>query len=180
MIIELPNILDRDTCEEFIEFYENNPHLRQTDDAQQRFNGCTLQTQFMAEPMGRKIRAVTSRLLTKAAQFYHLPEVYLDYQTINRWDAGQEMPMHADNVDQERNPHWYCSWRDYSSVLYLNHDYEGGETVFKHQQQRAVPTQGTAILFPATYGYTHGVSEVLTGKRYTLSSWFTMQADHCQ
>ena len=148
MIIELPNILDRDTCEEFIEFYENNPHLRQTDDAQQRFNGCTLQTQFIAEPMGRKIRAVTARLLTKAAQFYHLSEIYLDYQTINRWDAGQEMPMHADNVDQERNPHWYCSWRDYSSVLYLNHDYEGGRRCSRTSSKEPSPCRERPSCFP--------------------------------
>ena len=180
MIIEIPNVLDRDTCEEFIRFYEHNPQLRQTDDAQQRFNGCTMQTQFICEPLGKKLRAVNSRLLTKAAQFYNLSEVYMDFQTINCWSEGQRMGMHADNVDENRNPHWYCGWRDYSSVLYLNHDFKGGETIFKNQRQRTVPMQGTAILFPATFGYTHGVSEVTGGKRYTLSSWFTMDAAHCQ
>ena len=179
MIIELPNILDKDTCEQLINYYEKNPQLRRTGDAQQRFNDCTMTTDNIKGDLLIKVAALTNRLIIKAAKFYNLEELYLDFQTLAKWEQGAEMAFHADNVTEDKQPHWYCGWRDYSSILYLNHDYEGGETIFKHQQQRQPPMQGTAILFPATYGYTHGVAKVEKGTRYTISSWFTQDPEHC-
>ena len=180
MIIELPNILDKDTCEELIEYYEQHPELLREGDAQPRFDYKSMRTSMVYGPLLKKIAALTNRLIIKAAKFYHQEEMYLDYQSITKWVEGDDMEFHADNVTQEREPHWYCGWRDYSSILYLNHDYEGGATIFKNQNQGQVPMQGTAILFPATYGYTHGVQKIKSGTRYTISSWFTTDPEHCQ
>jgi predicted 2-oxoglutarate/Fe(II)-dependent dioxygenase YbiX len=179
MIIELPNILDRETCEEVIEYFEQHPELLRKEDAQERFNGCTMTTDQLYGPLLKKIAALTNRLIIKAAKFYNIEELYLDYQSIAKWKTGQEMEFHADNVTQDREPHYYCHWRDYSSILYLNHNYEGGATIFKNQNQGQLPMQGTAILFPATYGYTHGVQRIKSGTRYTISSWFTQNPEHC-
>ena len=176
MIIELSNILSKEDCEEIIRFYEDNPQLRTKNDAQERFNNCSMSTNGLGL---RKITALTTRLIIKAAKFYHAEEMYLDYQSITKWERGQDMVFHADNVTEKKEPHWYCHWRDYSSILYLNDNYEGGETVFKFQKQIQTPVQGTAILFPASYGYTHGVKKVESGERYTIASWFTMDEDHC-
>ena len=179
MIIEIPNVLTQDECEEVIQYYEEYPELRRTGDAQQRFNGCTMETNQVYGPLLKTVAALTNRLIIKAAKSYNIEELYLDFQTIAKWEPGSEMEFHADNVTENKDPHWYCGWRDYSSILYLNHDYEGGDTIFKHQQQRQPPMQGTAILFPATFGYTHGVAKVETGTRYTISSWFTQDREHC-
>lgn len=180
MIIELPNILDQESCEELIEYFEQHPELRRKDDAQERFNNCTMTTDQVHGPLLKKVAALTNRLIIKAAKFYHIEELYLDFQSIVKWEEGQAMPFHADNVTETREPHWYCSQRDYSSILYLNHNYEGGATIFKNQNQGQLPMQGTAILFPATFGYTHGVQKVTSGTRYTISSWFTMDPEFCQ
>ena len=179
MIIEIPNVLTQDECEEVIQYYEEYPELRRSGDAQERFNGYTMETSQVHGPLLKTIAALTNRLIIKAAKSYNVEELYLDFQTIVKWEQGEEMEFHADNVTQEKEPHHYCGWRDYSSILYLNHDYEGGDTIFKHQQQRQPPMQGTAILFPATFGYTHGVAKVETGTRYTISSWFTQDREHC-
>ena len=179
MIIELPGILDEDTCDELIEYFVQHPELRRKGDAQARFNDVTMETSEVRGPLLTKVAALTNRLIIKAAKFYHLEEVYLDFQTIAKWEQGQDMDFHADNCTETKEPHWYCHWRNYSSILYLNHDYEGGETLFKNQQQKTVPVKGTAILFPASFGYTHGVAKVKSGTRYTVSSWFTSDAKHC-
>jgi predicted 2-oxoglutarate/Fe(II)-dependent dioxygenase YbiX len=180
MIIEIPNVLTQDECEEVIQYFEEYPELRRSGDAQERFNGCTMSTDEVRGPLLKTIAALTNRLIIKAAKFYNIEELYLDYQSIAKWDTGQSMEFHADNVTQKREPHYYCHWRDYSSILYLNHDYEGGYTTFKNQNQGQPPMQGTAILFPATFGYTHGVQKVKSGTRYTISSWFTQDRAHCQ
>ena len=176
MIIELPNLLDLETAQRLIAYYENNPHMRRTDDAQERFNGTSMALDQVRGELEQPLEVLKTRLLIKAAKFYNLEEVFLDYWSITKWTAGTSMEFHADNVTEDRTPHWYCGWRDYSAVVYLNHDYEGGRTVFKHQNHYVVPTAGTASLFPSTFGYTHGVSEVIGGDRYTLSVWLTRDA----
>ena len=179
MIIELPGILDNDTCDEVIQYFESYPELRRTDDAQPRFNDVTMSTDQIHGPLLTRVAALTNRLIIKAAKFYHLEELYLDYQSIAKWDQGQDMVYHADNAKQDKTPLEYCAWRNYSSILYLNDDFKGGETLFKNQQEKTVPVKGTAILFPASFGYTHGVAKVEEGTRYTISSWFTSDAKHC-
>lgn len=180
MIIEVPNVLTQEECEQLIHYYREHPELRTKGNAQKRFDNYAMETSSVYGPLLKTVAALTNRLIIKAAKAYNIEELYLDYQTLVKWDAGEEMEFHADNVTQDKDPHWYCGWRDYSSILYLNHDYEGGDTIFKHQQQRQPPMQGTAILFPATYAYTHGVDKVLSGTRYTLASWFTQDREHCQ
>ena len=57
----------------------------------------------------------------------------------------------------------------YSSTIYLNDDYEGGETRFPKQNYKTKPEPGTLIMFPATCMYPHEVKEVTSGVRYTYS-----------
>ena len=179
MIFELAGILDNQTCDEIIEFYEANPELYCTTNAQEMFKGTTMEMAKVTGPLSQKLEALKTRVLIKAAKFYNVDELYVDYWNIVKWVKGKRMEFHADNVTETREPHSYCGWRDFSSIIYLNHNYTGGETVFKHQGQRVVPMQGTACLFPATFGYTHGVSEVLEGTRYTISIWMTKDPNHC-
>ena len=121
MIIELPNILDKNSCEDIIQFYDEHPDRWQKSDVQERFIDCSMMTHKLVGPVLQSVAALTNRLIIKAAKFYHLEELYLDFQTINRWEAGKDMPLHADNMTPEKEPHWYCGQRDYSSILYLNH-----------------------------------------------------------
>ena len=89
MIIELPNILDQDTCEEVIEYFEQHPELLRKGDVQKRFDGCTMTTDQIYGPLLKKIAALTNRLIIKAAKFYNIEELYLDYQSIAKWEAGK-------------------------------------------------------------------------------------------
>lgn len=180
MIIELANILDQQTCNEIIQFYEEHPEFYQKDDAQEMFNNTTMCIEHVTGDLARKFEVLKNKILIKAAQFYNLEEIYLDFWTICKWPPGKSMEFHADNVTDKREPHWYCWWRDFSAIVYLNHNYEGGRTVFKHQNQSAVPTAGTGVMFPSTFGYTHGVSEVKKNDRYTIALWLTKDSNHAR
>lgn len=62
---------------------------------------------------------------------------------------------------------------DYSSVLYLNDDYEGGELFFPEFDLTIKPKFGDLITFPTNSMYIHAVKEVKYGTRYTIAlSWF--------
>lgn len=58
-----------------------------------------------------------------------------------------------------------------SSVIYLNDNYEGGELYFPDHDLSIKPEAGDYITWPGNRWYQHGVKEVTSGIRYTLSIW---------
>jgi hypothetical protein len=58
-----------------------------------------------------------------------------------------------------------------SVLLFLNDDFEGGETEFLHQSRRIEPKRGRIIVFPTTYTHVHRGNPPLDGKKYILTSW---------
>jgi hypothetical protein len=66
----------------------------------------------------------------------------------------------------------YCPLRSYTSVIYLNEDLEGGETVLPDYQVEAKPKIGRMIAFPSSSEYIHGVRPTTQGTRYTFIAWY--------
>lgn len=81
-----------------------------------------------------------------------------------RWDEGVGAGIHVDN-------HQYYEDLTYSAVLYMNDDFEGGETIFPKLGIERKPQKGSAIIFPSHLE--HGVNLVTKGKRYTMNVWYT-------
>lgn len=62
---------------------------------------------------------------------------------------------------------------DYSSLFYLNDDYEGGELCFPEYDLIIKPKVGDLITFPTNSMYIHTVNEIKSGTRYNiLLKWF--------
>ena len=180
MIYTIPNIITDATCDELIDYYKKNPHRRVTNDAQPMFNGKSMNPSELSDDLKRKMEALKQRLTIASSKFYHLSELYLDHWSITHWNEGDQMEYHADNVTEKREPHWYCHWRNYSSIVYLNQDYGGGHTHFQFAQQRIIPEKGMALIFPAGYSYTHGVTKIKGNARYTVATWFTGEEEYCK
>ena len=96
------------------------------------------------------------------------------------------------HVGGHYNPHidaWgeYCDgektyWRqnvnrDFSSLYYLNDDFQGGCLEFPELNLVLEPEKGMCVTFPSTYEFLHGVRPVIKGVRYVLVNWSTLQAD---
>ncbi|KAJ8048896.1 Prolyl 3-hydroxylase 2 [Holothuria leucospilota] len=99
---------------------------------------------------------------------------------LNRTDFSH--PIHADNciIDHKRN---IChkmlpafTWRDWSSVLYLNDGFEGGNFMFANfdntSQVEVEPTCGRLVAFAGEE--LHAVRPVLEGQRCALAMWYTL------
>ena len=56
-------------------------------------------------------------------------------------------------------------------MMYLNDDFEGGETEFLYQNKRIVPKRGQFLIWPATYTHAHRGNPPLSGKKYITTSW---------
>jgi len=73
---------------------------------------------------------------------------------------------------------WHCenegvavSNRMLVVALYLNTVKEGGETEFLYQGVRVSPVQGTLVLFPPDWTYTHRGNPPLKENKYFLTTW---------
>jgi hypothetical protein len=86
------------------------------------------------------------------------------------WNEHTGMNLHTDEVGSE--------WREYSSVIYLNENFHGGNTYFPDQGLSVEPRIGMGIVFQANDEHPHLVTEVVGGKRYTISSFWSNQEGH--
>lgn len=88
------------------------------------------------------------------------------------WKPGTSGGVHADAQDPE-------PWIEWSTVVYLNDEYTGGKIYFPKQKFEYQPRKFSAVFFPsAGTEYVHGISEVLTGKRFTMLFMHTSMKQH--
>ena len=80
--------------------------------------------------------------------------------------------------DFESYSTWHCeagnmgsSDRAFVYTLYLNDDFEGGETEFMFQKHKEQPKQGNLVIWPAAYTHTHRGAMLLSGSKYIATGW---------
>ena len=61
--------------------------------------------------------------------------------------------------------------------LYLNDDFQGGETEFLYQNRREEATAGDVLIFPAGFTHTHRGNPPIGGEKYIATSWGIVQAN---
>jgi len=80
---------------------------------------------------------------------------------IYRYTKGQRFKMHRDGSYQRNDKE--CSLLSF--IMYLNHDFDGGETEFR-KLETIVPKKGSALIFK--HPYRHEGKEILSGTKYIL------------
>lgn len=94
-------------------------------------------------------------------------KVYTTEGFLSLWQNGALAGVHKDN-------HSGYEFLEYSTVIYLNDDYEGGEIYFPKLSYIYKPKAGDIVLFPcSTDEYLHGVQPVRGSNRYTIAMWHT-------
>jgi len=73
---------------------------------------------------------------------------------------------------------WHCEDMDRSDsnrlltwTVYLNDDFEAGETEFLYQQYRYKPKMGDVVIFPAAFTHTHRGNPPIGGTKYIITGW---------
>lgn len=106
-------------------------------------------------------------------EFYALNRpLWTDTVQLNVWEQGSCLPPHTDNSNPDGSVH-STPWRDFSSIVYLNDDYEGGELYFTAQDRVLKPRRGMLVAFSAGYHHEHGVLKVTRGRRITMPAFYT-------
>jgi hypothetical protein len=105
--------------------------------------------------------------------FYRLPQpIYPDLLQIMSWPVGIHMPPHADNANPDGSPH-AMAHRNFSGIVYLNDDYEGGEFYFTALDTVIKPKKGMLVAFTAGFYHEHAVLRVESGQRLTMPFFLT-------
>ncbi|XP_020659848.3 prolyl 3-hydroxylase 3 [Pogona vitticeps] len=100
-------------------------------------------------------------------------------------------PVHADNclLDPEGNTCWKeppaYIYRDYSAILYLNDDFQGGNLFFTEKDAVTVTAQvrpkcGRLVAFSSGGENPHGVWAVTQGRRCAIALWYTLSPEHVE
>ncbi len=109
----------------------------------------------------------------RLSPFYKANFEWYERPQILRYPAGGKYNQHADS------DHWVADkkkWvrsqdRDYSVLLYLNEEYEGGELEFVNQKYKFKPKTGMLVGFPSDHRYLHAALPTTSGIRYVIVSW---------
>ena len=111
-------------------------------------------------------------------EFYRLTQpIYADTVQLVLWSEGLHMPAHADNANPDGSAHG-MAWRNFSSIVYLNDDYDGGELYFTALDMQIKPKAGMLVAFTAGFHHEHAVLKVTRGERITMPAFYTFDASH--
>jgi predicted 2-oxoglutarate/Fe(II)-dependent dioxygenase YbiX len=172
MIYEIPNFLDNETCDMLIDYFKNS-NQRSEWQEDNFFRGRTLcPYEITDNVIQKRMEVFKSKTLQEVSRLFHEKYVFLEFWDIVHWPEGIKMESHSDNTYPDKTPS-NCFQRDYSSICYLNHDYKGGNTFFVYENKTCIPQKGKIIFYPSGLQFTHGVSKVTEGNRYTLASWYS-------
>ena len=106
------------------------------------------------------LQDIPGRVLVEAQRT--LPGATMSDPHLVRWQTGESMPMHADHANGQ------FPERDWTAVIFLNDDYEGGQHYF--EEGEIEPERGMLILHKGGTRL-HGVREVSGCNRYTFVCW---------
>jgi hypothetical protein len=56
-------------------------------------------------------------------------------------------------------------------TVYLNDNFDAGETEFLYQQYRYKPKRGDVVIFPAAFTHTHRGNPPINGTKYIITGW---------
>ncbi|XP_073932270.1 prolyl 3-hydroxylase 3 isoform X2 [Castor canadensis] len=149
---------------------------------------------------GAKLLLEVSERVRTLTQAYFSPErplhlsfTHLVCRSAIEGEQEQRMdlshPVHADNCILEpdtgecwREPPAY-TYRDYSGLLYLNDDFQGGDLFFTQPNALTVTAQvrprcGRLVAFSSGGENPHGVWAVTRGRRCALALWHTWAPEH--
>ena len=120
-----------------------------------------------------------SQIRDRIIKHYNIQHpLYPDSVHIVRWNVGQSLGEHADAFYMDGRPN-YTPYRKSSSIVFLNHEFEGGTLQFTKGSCDVIsPETGKLVAFTAGLQDTHKVNMITRGTRYTLACWFTDSEAH--
>lgn len=179
-IIELEDVLDRETCAAIVAAFDRSPDVRDgrvfhmddgdtTSPDKVSFDLPIPASGEWADLHDSIHRAVSEAVLAILPDY---PGLQVDAlgstgYKIQRYPRGEgHFTWHVDSFGP------LAESRLLALILYLNDVETGGETEFHHQARAVRPQAGRAILFPTAWTHMHRGAVPESGDKYVISSFF--------
>ena len=151
----------------------HNALVRDTDQKTRSTSGRVTGIVEQGALAGRVIELVRKAYACEIEPFYSCKLKSLEAPQVLRYSRGSHYKPHSDSdVINPATGRWRKAQnRDYSLLIYLDEDFEGGELVFPNFDYRLRPEAGMLAAFPSDCRYLHGAMPVLSGVRHAIVSW---------
>ena len=172
-IFRFDNMLDPETCDEIYQYAIIRLGTKNIDSKLQPWHEGDSLHWHDINNMSLQIKIFNYRV--RAEQLLRSifgENVYIEFTDIVLWRTGRNMPRHRDDGytdDAELRS------RKFSSVLYINDDYTGGETFIKTETGAdyvSKPKKGSLVFYHSSPINEHGVNAITSGSRVTLPIWY--------
>jgi len=176
----IDDVINKEDREVLIKFAKDNMKNSKDDELRPWFESNNFEFLSIKD---LDIRAVINSYRFKLTQLVnntYQKIVYPVWTDLVIWNKNKEMEEHIDNGYDDPNNFFYH--RHFSTVTYLNDDYEGGETFINDNGNEILiqPKAGRVLIMLSDSRCPHGVKKVNNGIRVTLPIWFTMNQKVCQ
>lgn len=169
-----PNVLPPKTCKQYIDLFErdSNLHVRR-DEGPFKF------TEVNVNHTDWDINPLIQSLLTFRKQYFfqcNITEKNFNHNhSYEEFRMKRYLPYYGD-VFKIHTDAWdlKSSKRFIVMFWYLNNVDEGGETEFYNldKEIKVKPTEGTLIMFPATWQYLHAGLAPISDSKYIIGTYF--------
>ena len=101
------------------------------------------------------------------------------YSILDTCDSHKAYSMKIQKTEPGEGYHiWHAeatsresSTRLLTWTVYLNDNFDAGETEFLYKQYRYKPKQGDVVIFPAAFTHTHRGNPPIGGTKYIITGW---------
>lgn len=182
-VIHVKNFLTSTECKRFIRYSEKQKRSwlsvvdsKETSDHKTQYKRDPSRiTQYVA--LGKKQNQANEWF--QAACSSHLPALsnnnphWLEVPHLLRYGPGGKYSMHSDaeHYDIASQQFYRFIDRDFSMLIYLNDDFEGGELKFSWLNYLYKPVAGDLVIFPSNHVFSHESLPIKSGKKYAIVSW---------
>jgi hypothetical protein len=126
----------------------------------------------------KNMSIILKRLKKTIIEEYNLENVYADTFHVVRWYPGMFQPPHQDDMENAMYGEHFFKHRAYGAIIYLNDDFEGGETYYPLHDIAIAPVKGRLAVHKGDGNHLHGVNEIKGNTRYTIASFWGIEKEY--
>lgn len=175
-IVEVPNFVSETMASAMVEYFKKEDRWGET--AFNGSHGAPVQTGDVKPSdfgLPDSIFMDVNQKLEEAVSAVYGKSVTPSSIHAQKWEVGSSANPHSDNSDFDGNPTDGFDNLKYVGILYLNNDYEGGELYFPEHGISIRPNSGSMYIFSGGVENIHGVTEITSGTRYSIVSFWDFE-----
>ncbi len=110
-------------------------------------------------------------------EYFEKQLAWFEHPQLLRYQDGGFYHVHADSESWNKSAGvWKRTMvRDFSFILYLNDDFEGGKIFFPNFNFEIKPRKGLLVCFPSDHRFIHKVHPTTAGIRYAIVTWAAIE-----